>query len=130
MKPRKSFQHGMRQQEITRSELSALDQLMKSAAIGLSRRGFIKSTMAGIATALGIALFDVEDTSASVTCNDCYGPISNCYSSTGVCCDPNWQYCYVCTARCVQGCGRCGAFYAHERVCTNGAHGCTWHPFP
>jgi len=104
--------------------LRSFDGLTKSIALSLTRRGFIRSAIVGLGATLGMAIFNVGPVSAQVSCNFCDGPCSWCSSYTGVCCSPNGQYCYACTATC-QICYTCGKFKAREAVCNDGGHGCS-----
>lgn len=96
-------------------KLNMVDQLTKSAAIGLSRRTFMKTLVAGTA-ALGMRLMGFKTVLAS-HCRTCFGPCGMC-SSTVHCCSPDGSFCVNLTCNCCCGCS-CTPFLATATVCND-----------
>lgn len=108
------------------AQVGIIGQLVRSVAVGMSRRDFAKRALALGAVASLVRPFEVVQAAVNcdASCCRCTSPCTNGSACTGTCCSPNGAYCFECCCNC--GCaGCCGEFQAEEQVCNDGSHSCT-----
>lgn len=108
------------QQDNQDLEVNTIDRFTKAAAIGLSRRKFMKVVIASVAT-LGVRLlgFQTPPVYATNHCRTCSSVeiCTNCQAAVR-CCSPDNSFCVNLTCTCCCGCN-CVLFRAEATVCNN-----------